>query len=129
IPELCTKLKAPAKGVKLECYCDTDGADIAENYVRRVKRKRPANKEGEELRDVILWLLTLHYAKSKSSAVAFVSTDGGFWDGEKVHEQILQDVASYGVDIQVFRTLDGFVKQSAPPPQQITASDVEQVFD
>ena len=56
-------LKAPAKGVKVIIHGDYSGVDINEVVRRGVHRVRPASETGEELRDVILWLHTIDYAK------------------------------------------------------------------
>jgi hypothetical protein len=61
-------------------YPDVNGVDVNEVFLSGVKRRRPANKDGEELRDVIIWLIALQYADKEKKQIALVSNDGGFWN-------------------------------------------------
>jgi len=133
-------LKAPAKGVKVIIHGDYSGVDINEVVRRGVHRVRPASDTGEELRDVILWLHAIDYAKQKASAVAFISHDDAFIreedssavgkaknkrdrrldeeqeDTEKqyqLHPDLQKDLRDAGVDIKFYRFLSTFNRMSA----------------
>jgi hypothetical protein len=61
-------------------YPDVNGVDVNEVFLSGVKRRPPANKDGEELRDVTIWLIALQYADKEKKQIALVSNDGGFWN-------------------------------------------------
>jgi hypothetical protein len=48
------------------------GTFVQEVFMRGIHRIRPASDDGEELRDVILWLWVLEYANT-ISPVTFIS--------------------------------------------------------
>lgn len=79
IQHLRDNFRMPAKGVTVK-NPDTDKVDVTEVFMRGVNRRRPANIEGEELRDVIIWLIVLQYAEAKGEPIALVTADRGFWD-------------------------------------------------
>src|SRR5258708_4681556 len=68
-----SRLKSPAKGVKVVFHQDYSRVDINEIVRRGVKRIRPASNSGEELRDVILWRHAIYHARLKPSPSAYVS--------------------------------------------------------
>jgi len=92
------KLKAPAKGIKAILHSDYSRVDIKEVIRRGIHRYRPASNSGEQLRDVILWLHALDYAKQKKRTVAFISNDTLFSNrkeesGPKVRQQHVKESA------------------------------------
>lgn len=116
-------LRAPAKGIRIKFYPDTDGVDVNEVIRRGINRIPPASRSGEELRDVMLWLIVLHYATSHRHAeVAFISGDNGFWDGDRVNEQIAKDITSVGGRIQVSRDVADFVRENALKSEPVSAA-------
>jgi PIN domain len=128
-PVIRKKFSEFPKGVIVELYRDLDNINIQELYLRGITRKRPANVNGEELRDVILWMIAMQYSVTKKRETAFITRDGGFWEGEDLHEQIRRDIEDSKAPLTVFPTIDSFIKQSAPPPRKATSEEVEQVFD
>jgi hypothetical protein len=80
----------------------------------------PASESGEELRDVILWLITLDHAKSTSRPTAFVTADAGFWEADKPKSQILQDIDSAKVDIRLYKDLAEFTRDNALVSEPVT---------
>jgi hypothetical protein len=129
VRHLRAKFRAPAKGISVVYYPETTGVDVSEVFLRGVKRRRPANSEGEELRDVIIWLIVLHYAESEKKHVAFVTADGSFWKDAEVHDHIAQDISNRKLDVHLFRTVDDFVKASAPTSAKVDAAYVSRVLD
>jgi hypothetical protein len=94
--------------------------DLAEFVRRGVHRIRPASAKGEELRDVILWLSVLEYARKRQSDVAFISDDRLFADPVGgLFEELRNDIDNSKLKIQFFRTVQNFIKANAPTPKQI----------
>jgi hypothetical protein len=122
------KLSQPAPRIKTIIYSDVENVDVNDVFLRGVRRQRPASEAGEELRDVIIWLIVLQYAKSTGRQVAFISNDDGFWDSDSVHSQILEDITSEKINICLFRTIEDFVKSSAPSPTLLDATQVSSLL-
>jgi hypothetical protein len=110
-------------------YPETLGIDVSEVFLRGVKRKRPANSEGEELRDVIIWLIALQYAEVEKKSVALVTADGGFWDDTGIHEHLKEDIDQRKVNVSLFRSIDDFIKSSAPQPIPVDEAYILKFFD
>jgi hypothetical protein len=101
----------PDKNVNVIHYRDYSKIP-AEQVVRRgVYRIPPANSNGEELRDVVLWLMTLEYARGKK--VAFICSDGHFRSGDDLHPDLEKEAASYGADLKLYKTLPTFIKDNS----------------
>src|ERR1700752_3008061 len=64
-------LLKPGRGDKSLVYDPHQQISISEVVRRGIKRIRPASDNGEELRDVVLWLTAIEYAKTKNQNVAF----------------------------------------------------------
>jgi hypothetical protein len=126
--ELRDKFREVEKAGLIRYYPDVSGVDVNEVFLRGVKRRRPANKEGEELRDVIIWLIALQYAEKEKKQIALVSNDGGFWNDTQIHEHLKQDIDERKVDILLFRNVDDFIKSSAPEPKSVDEAYVSKVF-
>jgi len=123
------KLMKPSEEVVPIYVADTTGVNIDEVFLRGVHRWRPANDEGEELRDVVIWLWVLAYTKSAAENVAFVSQDRGFWNGDSAHPNITNDIArDVPARLSIYKTIDDFVKKHAPAPTTITPEWFEQHF-
>jgi hypothetical protein len=129
IRDLRRKFRGPSKGVAVRYYPETEGIDIADVYLRGINRRRPANRDGEELRDVILWLLVLRYAGTEHKEVGFITSDNGFWDEESIHAQIREDIEKNKAKVHLFRTIEEFVRHSAPAPTPVVETEVSSFFD
>jgi hypothetical protein len=129
VRDLRAKFRAPADGVSVRYYPETSGVDVSEVFLRGVKRRRPASSAGEELRDVIIWLIVLQFAEAEKKPVALVTSDGGFWNDTQVHDHLLEDIRNRKVNVSVFRTIEDFMKASAPPPVPVDAEYVSKFFD
>jgi hypothetical protein len=128
--ELRQKLMKPIDGVVPIYVPDITGAFIQEAFMRGIHRTRPANDNGEELRDVILWLWALAYSDAANTAVSFVSGDGGFWAGDvEPHPIIERDVKSKNGRFHMFRSIQDFLKAHAPTPVEITEEWVQKHFE
>lgn len=105
------RLKQPAPKVKVQFYDDYSGVSVEEVVRRGVERVRPASEKGEELRDVILWLMVLDYAKKFQGKTAFISDDGEFHtpNGD-LHEMLAGDIARNGVQVSYYRSISSFIQ-------------------
>lgn len=118
--DLRRKLMRPSDNVVVEYVPTTEGVNVDEVFVRGVHRVRPANEEGEELRDVIIWLWICGYCASQKLEVAFVTQDRGFWSSDGPHQHIAGDIEKQSGHLSIFRTIDEFLKKHAPAPSEIT---------
>jgi len=122
------KLMKPMEGVTPLYVPELKGTFIEQAFMRGVTRTRPANGDGEELRDVIIWLWALEYCASASAEVAFISADSGFWEGDHIHPQVQKDTQSKNGRIAIYRSIPDFLQQHAPAPVTATQQWVEQNF-
>jgi hypothetical protein len=127
--ELRDKFREVEKAGLIRFYPDVSGVDVNEVFLRGVKRRRPASKEGEELRDVIIWLIALQYAEKEKKEIALITNDGGFWNDTEIHEHLKQDIDERKVNVSLFRNVDDFIKSSAPEPKLVGEAYVSKVFD
>jgi hypothetical protein len=129
-PNIESELKAlgnllhlPSPGVQAVIYGDYSGVDIKEVARRGIERMLPANEKGEELRDVILWLIVLQYAKRAGTPVAFVSGDKTFQDKQgALDPTLLGDVKKAKVDVTFYPSIREFVKGNALDTESIQAT-------
>lgn len=59
---LNSRLLRPSKDIKCRFYSDYLDFGIEDVVKRGARRIKPASKDGEELRDVVIWLMVLQYA-------------------------------------------------------------------
>jgi hypothetical protein len=118
-------------GYGFEVIVLKDYKDIAlEEVVRRgVYRIRPANDNGEELRDVVIWLMALEHAKAKDSEVAFITDDAHFTADENFHPDLLQDLATHKVKIQYYDSISKFVKVNALELFVVTDDEIARMVE
>jgi hypothetical protein len=115
------KLMKPSENIRPLYVPEIIGVSVEEVFMRGVHRSRPASDDGEELRDVIIWLWVLHYCSSAPGNVAFVSQDSTFWNGEEPHQHIATDIRLQENRLSICRTIDEFLKKHAPAPAEVTA--------
>ena len=122
------RLLNPAAGIKTIVFDDSK-LDVREVYRRGIKRRRPANQDGEELRDVILWLSVLEYARVSKDKVALVTRDKGFWNGDSVHPEIVEDIAINGVEIFCHKDIESFNRANALSAKPFSATEVGELLN
>ena len=122
------RLMKPADGVNLSYRADTSGISIDEVFIRGIKRMPPANGDGEELRDVIVWLSAIDYANSVQREVAFITNDSGFWTKEGARPEILNDIKENGGAIRLYRSIDIFVEENSPAARAADEDLAEQLI-
>jgi PIN domain len=123
--DLKALLRRPSNGVRTKFLASLDGVDLKEVIRRGIKRLPPASESGEELRDVVLWLVVLAHAKSTSRPTAFVTADSGFWESDKPKTQMLRDIDSQQVDVRLYKDLAEFTKANALVSEAVTQSWIE----
>jgi hypothetical protein len=114
-------LRRPSERVRTKFLAEADGVDLKEVIRRGVKRIPPASSSGEELRDVILWLIVLSHARTSGRPTSFVTADTGFWDLDKPKVEIQHDIDSLNVKVRLYRDLAEFTKANALRSEPITA--------
>ena len=115
----------PDKNVKVIHYKDYSSVSIQEVVKRGVYRIPPANSNGEELRDVVIWLMTLEYARGKT--VAFICADGHFHAGKDLHPNLQKDLSSYGADIKFFRDLGDFLRKTSLAESKVSTETYQKL--
>jgi hypothetical protein len=123
------KLMKPADGVVPIYFHEITGDFLQEAFMRGIHRARPANNNGEELRDVILWLWTLAYSDKAGTEVVFVSGDGGFWADDAIHPDIDRDLSSKNGKLHIYRSIQDFLKAHAPTPVEVTEEWSQKHFE
>jgi hypothetical protein len=112
VQEYKQRLLAPAPSVNVLQYVDVSGVHVNEIARRGIKRIKPASKAGEELRDVLIWLLVFQYAKQTHKEVAFISGDKAFRiseDEDGLHPDLASEIAGSKLPIHFYRKIAMFV--------------------
>ena len=92
---------------------DYSAISVHELVRRATYRVKPANDEGEEFRDVILWLMALSYAKEKGREVALITNDDHFYeskDSRVLHPQLKDELTREEVVLRVYSSIGEFLK-------------------
>ncbi|MGB2628748.1 MAG: PIN domain-containing protein [Candidatus Acidiferrum sp.] len=116
-------------GFKVIVLEDYKSVDVKELVRRGVNRVRPANDNGEELRDVVIWLVALEHAKAKNSKVAFITADKHFKgpDG-KFHPDLLQDLDIQQVEILQYNSISDFVTGNSLEHSSMVADEIARML-
>jgi hypothetical protein len=122
------RLLKPTPAIKTILFDDSK-IDVREVYRRGIKRRRPASDRGEELRDVILWLSVLEYARASRERVALVTRDRGFWNAEAVHPEIAEDIASNKLEIFLHKDIESFNRVNALSAKPFPAAEIEKLLN
>jgi predicted nucleic acid-binding protein len=112
-----SRLDTPAKNVHGNRFTNISAIDLREVYMRGIDRVPPASEQGEELRDVILWLSVIELGKM-GKQVTFITGDSGFWDGTEIKPRLRRDIEEAGTKILMYRSVEDFVKEHAPAAEE-----------
>ena len=115
------KMTKPSKYVKAILLGDFRRINIEEVAKRGVERIPPADQNGEELRDVITWLMILRYAEQSKGEVAFITADKHFGRDNTLLPPLAKEVQEKKVRLLYYGTVDDFIKAHAPTPREIVA--------
>jgi hypothetical protein len=77
------------KSIKLKNFGDIDPKDVARRGVERIA---PASSKGEELRDVMVWLMVLGHIQNSNVDTAFITADQHFAHEGKLHPQLAKEL-------------------------------------
>ena len=128
VQALRERLLNPAQGFQSRQFDDYGAVSIAEVVRRGIHRVPPASSKGEELRDVVLWLLVLAYAKTVGQEVAFISGDGTFQNPDgTLKEQLANDVAGAGVKIACYESIRSFIAANSLLSSSLNERDLDKL--
>ena len=122
------KLLKPSKHVRaitLKNFADISPEDVARRGVERIA---PASGKGEELRDVMVWLMVLGYAKGSRRQTAFITADQHFRHEDKLHPHLARELQNKGVNLHFYISIDEFIKAHAPTPRELTATQAFELY-
>lgn len=123
-------LMEPAPNVKVRLYDDYSGVDLQEVVRRGAERVRPANENGEELRDVILWLMVVKYASEARCPVAFICNDGHFQGPRgSLHETLGSDLARAKAEVAFYKSISDFITGNSLQTETMTEGSFSRLID
>jgi hypothetical protein len=119
------RLLNPGAGFTVILLEDYKGIALGEVVRRGVHRIRPASDDGEELRDVVVWLVALEYAKTNNVKIAFITNDGDFKgpDGN-FHPDLLLDLTTHDVELVYYESIPKFVRANSLELSIVTAAEI-----
>jgi hypothetical protein len=108
------KLLNPGLGFQVILLEDYKEISVAEVVRRGVHRVRPANSNGEELRDVVIWLIAKEHARAQNSTIAFVADDGQFKASDgSLHPDLQKEVTAQKIDLLFYDSIPKFIRENA----------------
>lgn len=115
---------------------DKDVIDYQHHYLaevlgRAIRRSRPCNDTGEEVRDAVLWLSVLDAASARRDRVIFVSRNTKQFcdDKQNLHPDLLSEARQRAVEIHYVPSLEEFARQHATPIAFVTKDWIEDQID
>jgi len=117
------KLLKPSEHVKSLILDDFSDISVEEVARRGIQRMPPASGAGEELRDVIHWLMVLAHTRGSKKEIAFITADGHFQHEGDLHPRLQMEVAENKSRLHFYPSLDDFIKAQAPPPRNLSEDD------
>jgi hypothetical protein len=123
------KMHSPSKGVQVIDIDQYGGVDVKDVVIRGVRRKRPADENGEELRDVILWLLAIDLAERSEAGIIFISNDKGF-KGEdgRLHPDLVREVALLKQPLEYYAEIRECVVAKALSQKPVDLDDLSSLI-
>lgn len=122
------RLRSPSQSVRVVEIDGYENVDIKEVVNRSILRKRPASADGEELRDVILWLIALHLARNSRDRIAFVSNDKTFAADNELHPELGADLTALNLELDFYPGIREFVIAKALQHQPLDADQFWQLL-
>jgi hypothetical protein len=118
------RLQNPSPGINSSLLPDYSDVNVEEVARRGILRKKPANDKGEELRDVMVWLGVVAYAKKHGKEVGFITDDPAFRrqriDSE-LDPDLMEELSREKITVHFAVGIDDFVKAHSPAPRSISA--------
>jgi PIN domain len=93
-----------------------DDSILRDTVYRLAKRIPPSSSNGEQFRDVVLWLGLLKYAQTitPQTPIILISEDSDFRrqkDGNSLHPILQKEITDLGLDIRYCRNIQEFIKK------------------
>jgi hypothetical protein len=118
------KLLQPSKNIKASHVVNTFSDICIEDVIKRgIQRIPPASAGGEELRDVIHWLMILKYLETAKSELAFITDDKHFRDEAVLHPRLEREIRDHNLPLHFYTSLDDFIKDNSPTPHNLSEPD------
>ncbi len=93
--------------------------NLADVVRRGIERRRPADTNGEQLRDVAIWLGTLNLAKRVNEKVVFISGDNrafgksgkkdSFQENEGLHPDLQAEIGREKLQLEFYKDIGSFL--------------------
>jgi len=100
------KLKKPSPHVQSVVLSNFEDVPVQEIARRGIERIPPATAKGEELRDVMIWLMMLGHAEKSGCDVAFISHDEHFREGDHLHPKLRDDLQGGKIKLHYYKAID-----------------------
>src|SRR6267154_2387312 len=125
-------LNQPDKKVRVAIYKMSEKIKAIDVAHRGIHRKRPANGNGEELRDVMIWLTALEYAKESRRPLAFISNNKKAFCESKnlsvLHPDLVDDCKNANVEIHFYPDVLSFIHAHSLEQTPIQKAEVPEVI-
>ena len=94
---------------------DYSGIDVREVAERGILRKAPSDVNGEQLRDVMVWLVSKSHCEASKAPTVFISCDKAFLNKEqaRIKDDLAQELASELIELHVYPSIKDFLKSVA----------------
>lgn len=140
---LFARLNQPTKWVKSIRYDNSSKITPMDVALRGINRLKPASAEGEQLRDVLLWMQLLEYAQESDREIAFITQNKKDFcgkDGSGLHPDLVQECAKLGIKVHFYFDIVEFLREHSlaqspfsesqlPPELTFTALDSKLAFN
>jgi hypothetical protein len=123
VSALRRKMRRPSPHVRALILSNFSDVSVEEIARRGIGRIPPANPKGEELRDVMIWLMMLGHAKKSGHDVAFISHDEHFRENDGLHPKLRADLEEGKIKLHFYKGIDDFIKAHAPAPRNLTEEE------
>jgi hypothetical protein len=121
VSQLQKYLLRPTPGFTSRVYDNYSRVRIEEVVQRGIDRIRPANDRGEELRDVVVWLMAVEFAKESKRELAFISDDNTFKDEDgDLHPHLKEDIKRAAAKITYYHSIRKFVAANSLASEPMT---------
>jgi hypothetical protein len=121
------RLNQPAKGLKSIRYDKNSKITAMDIALRGIHRIKPANADGEQLRDVLLWVQLLEYAQESRHEVAFISQNKKDFcqkDHNELHSDLIEECTKLGVKVHFYFDIVEFLREHSLEQTPFTESQL-----
>jgi hypothetical protein len=108
-------------------FVDYVAEDMPEMIRRLAGRIPPASSEGEEARDVLLWLITKRICSTRK--VALVTNDRTFYQGDTLHPQLVTELVDAENSLEVFHEVNDLLRTHYARTSFVTEEWVDNQID